>query len=105
MGRNKLSSASSLFDAAINGDRDEELAEQGLEVLARPGALAPARIAGDTLVLRRARAEGRLTTLAAARRMARGRASMESLGVACEGFGEGVFVEVDEGPGRRAWRI
>ncbi|PYQ54940.1 MAG: hypothetical protein DMF78_04000 [Acidobacteria bacterium] len=55
-----MSTASELFDAAIYPAREQQLAEAGLEVVARPGMAAPMEVTAGTLALRRGRAEGRL---------------------------------------------
>jgi hypothetical protein len=94
-----------LFDAALGGAGSLEAL--GLEVVARPGSvMAPDVQArpGDLLV-RRALGEGRLAVLSAVERLSGSRATLEAHGVACEGYGDGIFVEVHGATGRRALRI
>jgi hypothetical protein len=105
MRRGTPSSPSELFEAAVHPARESELAEEGLVVLARPGSVAPREVKPGALVVRRAHGEGRLTIVCAVTRVVHGRASMESLGVRCEGRGEGVFVEVSGESGRHALRV
>ena len=85
--------------------REPELAEEGLVVLARPGSIAPREVRPGALVVRRAHGEGRLTIVCAVKRVVYGRVGMESLGVTCEGRGEGVFVEIHGESSPRAWRV
>lgn len=107
MQRGTLPSARALFDAAVHPSREPELQALGLEVVARPGEPIPGTIGPGALVVRCALGEGRLALLCAIERLIEGRTALNSSGVMCAGCGDGVFVEVDCGPGerRRALRI
>lgn len=92
-----------LFDAALNPARRQLIEDQGLEVVARPGMQAPVAATPGLIAVRRG--EQRLGVLMVVERVAN-RAELEAEGIACEGSGDGVFIEVDRGPdGRRGFRI
>jgi D-alanyl-D-alanine carboxypeptidase-like protein len=96
-----LSKPSKLFDAALYPAREGELAEMGLEVVARPGMAAPTEASSGLMALRRGLGEHNLAIASPVERIVEGRATLEAGGVACEGYGDGVFVEVSGGPGGR----
>lgn len=103
MAREKLSPAV-LFDAAVNPLREQEIAEIGLEVVARPGMAAPERHVPGLFAI--SRGEGRLAVVSAVERVVPGRAVLEAEGIPCEGHADGVFIEVDGAAGgRRGLRI
>src|SRR5262245_12459842 len=100
----KTQTPADLFTAAINPAREQEIAEMGLEVVARPGAAAPERHVPGLFAI--SRGEGRLAVVAAVERVVPSRAVLEAEGIPCEGYADGVFIEVDGGPsGRRGLRI
>ena len=103
--RHRPRSAAALFAAAVHPAREHELAEMDLEVVARPGATPP--VSGDGLIaIHRARGEGNLAVISAVERVVPTRALLEAEGVPCEGYADGVFIEVDGGSGgRRGLRI
>src|SRR5262249_37948073 len=93
-----------LFDAAVNPLREQEIAEIGLEVVARPGMAAPERHVPGLFAI--SRGEGRLAVVSAVERVVPGRAVLEAEGIPCEGHADGVFIEVDGAAGgRRGLRI
>src|SRR5262245_4838841 len=98
MSRGSLSSAE-LFDAAINPLREQEIAEMGLEVVARPGMAAPEQHVPGLFAI--SRGEGRLAVISAVERVAPSRAVLEAEGIPCDGYADGVFVEVDSALGGR----
>ncbi len=99
-------SPSEIFDAAVHSAREDELNAMGLEVVAGPGMATPTGVKPGVFAVRRALGDGRLAVLFPVQRMVEGRASLEAAGVVCEGHGDGVFVQVDDGPsGSRALRI
>src|SRR5262249_42200315 len=96
MAREKLSPAV-LFDAAVNPLREQEIAEIGLEVVARPGMAAPERHVPGLFAI--SRGEGRLAVVSAVERVVPARAVLEAEGIPCEGHADGVFIEVDGAAG------
>jgi len=101
MRRAYTSSPSELFDAAIHPQRYGELEALGFEVVARPGEPAPIDSDPDLLAIRRGLGENRLALMSPVSRVVEGRRHLEADGVACEGYGEGVFAEVEESRSRR----
>lgn len=96
-------SPAALFDAAVNPGREHMIEDLGLEVVARPGMASPMEASPGLIAVRRG--EQRLGVLLAVERVA-DRAQLEAEGIPCEGYGDGVFIEVDRGPaGRRGLRI
>jgi len=99
-------SAAALFDAAAHPGREEEIAALGLEVVARPGMAPPAEAMPGMFAVQRALGEERLATISAVERVSLSRALLEAEGIPCEGYEDGVFIEVEGGPaGRRGLRI
>ncbi|MEP6919204.1 MAG: hypothetical protein ABJC89_26415, partial [Acidobacteriota bacterium] len=104
--RHPSDSPAALFAAAIHPGRMHELAEMGLEVVARPGMAPPAAAHPGLFAVCRARGEGRLAVVSLVERVAPSRAVLEAEGIPCEGSADGVFIEVHGGPGgRRGLRI
>ena len=97
----RLTSPSALFDAAAHPGREAEVLAEGLEIVARPGMAAPRALGREAFIVRRALGEGRLAVVSAVERLVEGRSALAAEGVACEGYADGVFVEVDGGPGGR----
>ena len=92
-----------LFAAAARPGSEHELAEMNLEVVARPGMITPSYTPG---LIALHRGEGNLAVISAVERVAPSRAVLEAEGIPCEGYADGVFIEVDGGPsGRRGLRI
>lgn len=102
--RRETVSPAAVFDAAVHPADDRVLDELGLEVVARPGMMSPPAAAPGLIAVRRALAENRLAVLLAVERVA-DRAALEADSIPCEGSGDGVFIEVDGGSGRRGLRI
>src|SRR5688572_1208843 len=94
-------SPAALFDAAVDPNREHELAEAGLVVVARPGTAPPYNAEPGLFAIRRGLGEGRLAVLVVVERVAPSRAVLEAEGIPCEGFGDGVFIEVDGATGSR----
>src|SRR5688500_9720650 len=94
-------SPAALFDAAVDPNREHELAEAGLVVVARPGTAPPYNAEPGLFAIRRGLGEGRLAVLVVVVRVAPSRAVLEAEGIPCEGFGDGVFIEVDGATGSR----
>ena len=97
-------SAASLFEAAVTPGREHELEAAGLELVARPGMMAP-EAASNLVAVRRGLGEGRLAVISAVESISPNRARLESGGIPCEGYKEGVFIEVEGVRGRRGLRI
>jgi len=93
-----------LFDAALHPERADEIAEMGLEIIARPGTAAPASHVPGMFAI--SRGERRLAVVKEVHRVAASRAVLEAEGIPCEGHSDGVFIEVDsELGGRRGLKI
>lgn len=99
----RLSSAAELFDAAMQPEREGEIAALGFDILARPGEPAPAHLEPDSgiIAIRRALGENRLAVMSPVSQIVGSRQRLEAEGVQCEGYGDGVFAEVGEWRGRR----
>jgi hypothetical protein len=105
MQRGTLSPAE-LFDAAVHPAREQELVEAGLEIVARPGTAAPMEVPPGCFAIHRGLGEGKLAVVSAVERVVPSRVLLEAEGIPCEGYRDGVFIEVDNGPtGRRGLRI
>jgi D-alanyl-D-alanine carboxypeptidase-like protein len=101
MSRESMTPAA-LFAAAVHPMREQEIADMGLEVVARPGNAPPERAVPGLFAI--SRGEGRLAVVSAVERVA-DRATLEAEGIPCEGYGDGVFIEVDGARGRRGLKI
>ena len=96
MPRQSLSSAG-LFAAAARPGREDELDDLGLEVVARPGMPPPSVMPPGLFAIRRGLGEGNLAVVIAIERIAPSRRLLESQGIRCEGYTDGVFIVVDDG--------
>ena len=69
----------------------------GFDIVAGPGMEPPPDAAPGLIAIRRGLGEGRLAVVTAVERVAPSRVVLEAEGIPCEGYSDGVFIEVDDG--------